>query len=138
MRSQVNSRNSRRCRRRRRLCTATLVKRQKPPGGRAARFIYVHARLACKSSIRRNIDRQRTTLSRLTSPRLESWLCTHNSRRHRHFSSTRKRRELVTKTREFIIVRYVAMYMRTSLTRSFNHLSLGRADAKIIVVKGDY
>lgn len=65
IRSQVNSRNScrrrrHRCRRRcRRLCTATLVKATKAACGRAARFIYAHARLACKSSIRRNIDRQR-------------------------------------------------------------------------------
>lgn len=104
IRSQVNSRNScrrrRRRHRRRRLCTTTLVKATKAACGRAAHFIYEHARLACKSSIRRNIltDGGLHFLAMLRRG------CTHNSRRRRHSSSMRKRRELVIKAREFIIV----------------------------------
>lgn len=124
IRSQVNSRNScrrrHRCHRRRRcLRTATLVKRQKPLVDVPHVLSMRNARLAYKSSIRRNIDSEPHFLA---SPR-----ATHNSRRRRHFSSTRKRRELVTKAREFIIVCYTVMCICTSLTRSFNHLSLDRA-----------
>lgn len=113
IRSRVNSRNSCHRRRRRRLCAAPLLSDKSRPRQirrrRAARFIYAHARLAYKSSARRNIDRQRGPLDLLASfhPLVVAVRAIHVD--VRYFSCAGKRGELVTKARKFIIARVATL-----------------------------
>jgi len=129
--SQVNSRNScrhrRHCRRHhRRLYIAQPLLSDKSRL-QTCRAFYLCVRPTCMQV--KYPEEYWQTADHTFSPRRS---CTHNSCRHRHFSSTRKRRELVTKAWEFIIMRHSVrtICMCISLTWSFNHLSAGSRGCK--------
>lgn len=142
MRSRVNSRNSRRrCRRCCRLRVAPLLSDKSRLPARDRYVVNVPrvlsmptARLACKSSTRRDIDRQQAPFDFLASSCLVVAARANSHTRTLFFFYEKTRSSLLK--RENLLS---PVYSRVaSLMQSFNHLSLNRADAKITVVRGAY